>query len=73
MGQLVHARSRCSPMLDQYTSQCMVSIVNIDNGIKEPTGGYCNCNTNQILIFGGYVKVRNFLYTQIIIFGSIPI
>ena len=34
------------------------------HGIKEPTYGYQNCNTSQILIFGGYVKVRKF-YTQV--------
>ena len=37
------------------------------HGIKEPTYGYQNHNTNQILIFGGYVKVRESLYTRIII------
>ena len=26
--------------------------------MKEPTHGYQNCNTSQILIFGGYVKLR---------------
>ena len=45
----------------------MVSIININNGIKEPTHGYQNCNTSQILIFGGYVKVRESLYTRVII------
>ena len=54
-------------MLDQYIGECMVSIININNGVKEPTHGYQNCNTNQILIFGGYVKVRESLYTQVII------
>ena len=29
--------------------------MNIDNGIKEPTCGYQNCNTSQIMIFDGYV------------------
>ena len=45
-------------MLDQYISECMVSIININNGIEEH--GYQNCNTSQILIFGGYVKAREF-------------
>ena len=36
---------------------------NINNGIKEPTCGYQNCITNQIMICGGYVKVRESLYT----------
>ena len=42
--------------------ECMVSITNINNGIKEPTCQYLNCNSDHILIFGGYVKVRESLY-----------
>jgi hypothetical protein len=45
-------------MLDRYIGECMISIIKINNGIKEPIYGYQNCNTTQILIFGGYVKVR---------------
>ena len=45
----------------------MVSIININNGIKEPTPGYQNCNTNQILMFGGYVQMREFLYILVVI------
>ena len=45
----------------------MVSIINFNHGIKEPTHGYQNSNTSQILIFGEYVKVRESLYTQVII------
>ena len=41
----------------------MVSIIDI----KESTSGYEDCNTNHILIFGGYVKVRELLYTRVII------
>jgi hypothetical protein len=44
----------------------MVSIINITNDIKEPTHGYQNYNTTQILITGGYVKVRESLYTQVL-------
>ena len=33
--------------------------------------GIKNCNTNQILIFGGYVKVREALYTRAIILVNI--
>ena len=40
----------------------MVSTINIDNGIKEPTHGYQYCHISQILIFGGYVKVRSCVY-----------
>ena len=50
-------------MLDQSKGGCMISIININNGIKEPTQGYQNCNTNQITIFGWYVRVREYLYT----------
>ena len=50
-------------MLVWFIGKCMESLINIDNGIKEPTHGYQNCNTSQILIFGGYVKVRESLYT----------
>ena len=45
----------------------MVVIININTGKKEPTRGYQNCNTSQILIFGGYLKVRESLYTQVVI------
>jgi hypothetical protein len=45
----------------------MVSIMKITHGIKEPTGGHQNCITNHMLIVGGYVKVRESLYTQITI------
>ena len=45
----------------------MASLININNGIKEPTCGYQNCKSCQILIFGGYIKVRESLYTLIII------
>ena len=54
-------------MLDQYIGECMVSIININDGIKEPTWEYQICNTSQKLIFGGYVKVRESFYTQVII------
>ena len=55
-------------MLVWFIGKCMESLINIDNGIKEPTHGYQNCNTSQILIFGGYVKVRESLYTWVIIY-----
>ena len=57
-------------MLDRYIGECMISIIRINNGIKEPIRGYQNCNTNQILIFGGYVKVRESLYTRVVIWVS---
>jgi hypothetical protein len=43
-----------------------VSIININSGIKEPTYGYLqNCNTNQLMVFGGYVKARESLFTRV--------
>ena len=33
----------------------MVFIINRNDGVKEATRGYQNCNTSQILLFGGYV------------------
>ena len=53
-------------MLDEYIGECIVSMFKINNGIKERAHGYQNCSTSQILIFGGYVKVR------VALFGSIP-
>jgi hypothetical protein len=44
-------------MLDQYIGQCMVSIININNCIKELSSRYQNCDTSQIMLFGGYAKV----------------
>jgi hypothetical protein len=52
-----------APKLVLCIDDCMLSIINIINGIKEPTCGYHNCNTSQMLIFGGYVKVRDSLIT----------
>ena len=58
---------RSSPVSVWYIGECIVSIININNSIKEPTHGYQNWNTSHILIFGGCVKVRDPLYTQVII------
>ena len=55
--------SRLDAMLVWYIGEYMASIININLGIKEPTCGYQNCHTSQILVFGGYVKVRESLYT----------
>ena len=41
-----------------YKDEYMESIIDINNGSKEPTLGYQNYNTSQILIFGGYLKLR---------------
>ena len=42
------------------------------NGMEETTLGYQNCDTSQILIFGGYVKVRNVCIQALLLLGSIP-
>ena len=36
-------------MLDRYIGEFMVLIININNGIKEPTGGHQNCNISQFI------------------------
>ena len=58
-------------MLGHYIGGCMVSISNINNGIKEPTHGYQICNTNHIFILGGYLRLKKSLYTQVIIWISV--
>lgn len=40
----------------------MVSIVDISDGINMSARGYHNCDTNQLFIFGGKVKVGEDLY-----------
>lgn len=48
-----------------------VSIIKINNGIKEPIHGYQICTTSQMSIFGGDVKIRESLYTRVIIWLNI--
>ena len=47
-----------------------ISIFNINNGIKEPTCGYQICITNQIILVSVYAKVRESLYTQVVVWFS---
>jgi hypothetical protein len=47
------------------TGKNMASRININNGIKDPIHGYQNRNTSQVLIFGGSVKMRESLCTQV--------
>ena len=54
---------RFEPASVWYIGEFMVSSININNGIKEPTRGYQNCN---ISLIDGYVKVRESLYTRVI-------
>ena len=58
------------PLLDRYRGEYMVSIMNINNGIKESTCGYQNYDTMQILVYGGYAKVRESLHTRVIIWAT---
>jgi hypothetical protein len=46
----------------------MASVFKINNSIEDPTceGRYHYCNVEKNLVFGGYVKVRQSLYTQVI-------
>ena len=43
--------------------ECIVSIINVNKGMKEPTNGYQYYSTNQKLTFGEVLKVNEFLYT----------
>ena len=46
-----------------------VSIININNGVKEPTHGFQNCNINQILMLVLVSRWQN-LYILELLFGS---
>ena len=61
------SKTELKPVLVYCTGECMGSMININNGIQKPTYGYQNCNTNQKLICGGYVNVRESLCTRVII------
>ena len=41
--------------------------INLDHSFGWHCVRVSNCNTSQILVFGGYLKVRESLYTQVII------
>ena len=45
-------------MLDPYIGESMLSIIDINYGIKEPTHGIQYCIPGQIWIFDGYLKAR---------------
>ena len=50
--------------------RCMV-FINIIYGIKKPIHGYQNCNTRQILIFGGMSRRENLCILKLLV-GLIP-
>jgi hypothetical protein len=47
------------PMLDRYIGEHMVSICNINNGIKEPTNWYQNSNAIVISILVDFARGEN--------------
>ena len=65
MAQSTRLFSMFQPLLDQYIDEGIVSVINIISGNKEPTRGYQNRHTNQILIFGGYHKMIISLCTHV--------
>lgn len=58
-------------MLDWYIGECMVSRIDINNGIKEPTQLDQNCSTSQKLMLVGISRYEN-LYFRSVVLGSIP-
>ena len=58
-------------MLDPYIGECMGIINQKPTSTMAsknlPTHGCQNCNANPILIFSGCLKVRESLYTEVII------
>lgn len=51
----------------QWLGECMVWVFKSNNGIKESTPWVSKyLNFSQTVMFGGYVKVRDCLYTQVL-------
>ena len=59
------------PMSDWYIGERIVSVIIINNGIKEPNHGYQNCDTSQRLIFVGMSRRENLSVPELK-FGSAP-
>ena len=55
-ASLIHANSLTVGVVS-IVGECMVSIMNIKHGIKEPICGYHNCNTNQIFVYLSYCVI----------------
>ena len=55
-----------SNLLCSWKNLSWSGITDINNVIKEPTEEYQNWNTTKMLVYGGYVKVRESLYTRVI-------
>ena len=58
-------------MLSQYISECMGIDNQHHNGIKEPTRGYQDCNTSQVVILGGLSKCENLCIPIVIIWVNV--
>jgi hypothetical protein len=56
-----------TPMFVWYISECTISKINVNNDMMYQTHKYQYRNTNQILLFGGYVEVRESLCMVFII------
>ena len=54
-------------MLDWYINKSMVSIHNISIGIRQPTQPLLACSTSQVLVLGGYHKMRKSSYIQVVV------
>lgn len=54
-----------------YIGKCMVTLINIDDGIKGSIYGYQICNTSHILISVGTSR-RESLYMLDLLYGLIP-
>ena len=57
------------PTLLLCLSEGIVWRNNVHNDIKATTRGYQNCDTNQILMFGGCLQVRESLYIWVVIWA----
>ena len=59
-----------SPMLVWYIGECMILIINTSANQKPNLNlprGHQNCNTKQILVYGGHSKTSESLYARFII------
>lgn len=52
-------------MVQYILGECMVSIINIDNGIK--THGYQTCDMSHMFIFGGYLRATNLCISKLLL------
>ena len=55
---------RFEPMVDGYICECMVSIININNGVIEPVGRYRKCKSIKHWNLVRMSRWEEFLYTN---------